>query len=979
MPIITNWLSTLGAVALSLVATFYMATLVRRPDEEFDLENELRLETLSDLLLSSSVNVKTSALKILLGRAAQKDHLSYFCQECLTGDRLKAVVVLNLVAKNPENINLLLELRVDLIIIECLESETKELILKECVMLLFELMAHKDEVKETLVENKVIVSLKRILNARNRDLINWVILVLHNLSVHEPTQKKLLESGVFEMFGGALRLAFGNWTLQKVCFHALVRLLDGQQPAEARILLLSLQDFNIIGLISSSLKQEDPDLVYWALGLMHEFAVKDVFREEFRSLTVCSLNLVRLLCSSEPATAKLVVRVFKFLGIRAPKYIKMLVSMKAVSKVLECLNSDDEDCQYWSLTLMHDFVSIPDAVFEVINSSFFSSLLDLVKCSKSLVPLYVADILSQICSCSGLSVETLLTTDICSSVLELVLRADVELCQVGLTCVYNLSMISPFIILELIYHGGINAVAQALFNMSRKSICAKILCMFAESSIQAQEQIIKEALSPFVFNILMEHVYQSIQDLGLKTNDKNVLENCIDSLETMQNFLMCPSLMIGFLESSTQTTQFLDSIFDLMIIILITETQNADLTCQAIKTLSFLYKFEKARDHLKEEQFIGAVAECLKAAPQIKSFAFSGIAHCIQFEKHLNQDLLPRIWLSCLDKDLDSISAKTIMQSLIYNQVEDFEKTPNIATCNPLSLCYNTCLSFESIKSIYGVDQGKYMFEAVMLTDDLIQVGWATQDCLFDYIFGRGVGDNDSSWACDGVRKRKWHGFKVHSDGEHFGESWSVGDVIGCLINFDSKEILFSVNGKLESAFQIPEKVFYPALSLASNQCCKLQFDNFSFPLLDYMPIIPNIQSKDVKADLQKLDLYIEIHCSIQQNAKFGWKDADNQIYLDVHKKQILFGSKVLCEDVKIEVVEYSILGMGISSQKDGSEHLYFILDGVILSVIQTLDWSVVLKTPFVENLVVYSTRFCDFLMGNVDQDNIKRYLEKFL
>lgn len=55
---------------------------------------------------------------------------------------------------------------------------------------------------------------------------------------------------------------------------------------------------------------------------------------------------------------------------------------------------------------------------------------------------------------------------------------------------------------------------------------------------------------------------------------------------------------------------------------------------------------------------------------------------------------------------------------------------------------------------------------------------------------GVGTGDNNRSWALDGMRKRKWHGADIPWKG-----SWKDGDVIGLAANVDKGMIAVSKNG----------------------------------------------------------------------------------------------------------------------------------------------------------------------------------------
>lgn len=54
-----------------------------------------------------------------------------------------------------------------------------------------------------------------------------------------------------------------------------------------------------------------------------------------------------------------------------------------------------------------------------------------------------------------------------------------------------------------------------------------------------------------------------------------------------------------------------------------------------------------------------------------------------------------------------------------------------------------------------------------------------------------GVGDDESSYAFDGGRARKWNG-----ENTEWGENWMVGDVIGSLIDLEKGEISYWRNQK---------------------------------------------------------------------------------------------------------------------------------------------------------------------------------------
>jgi Kip1 ubiquitination-promoting complex protein 1 len=84
---------------------------------------------------------------------------------------------------------------------------------------------------------------------------------------------------------------------------------------------------------------------------------------------------------------------------------------------------------------------------------------------------------------------------------------------------------------------------------------------------------------------------------------------------------------------------------------------------------------------------------------------------------------------------------------------------------------------FVSIRANVGVFSGCYYYEVMLKTMGLMQIGWSTIQTPFTS--HRGVGDDPTSFAYDGFRVKKWN-----KDNLAYGEAWSIGDVIGTLIDF---------------------------------------------------------------------------------------------------------------------------------------------------------------------------------------------------
>lgn len=92
-----------------------------------------------------------------------------------------------------------------------------------------------------------------------------------------------------------------------------------------------------------------------------------------------------------------------------------------------------------------------------------------------------------------------------------------------------------------------------------------------------------------------------------------------------------------------------------------------------------------------------------------------------------------------------------------------------------------------------------------------------------------GVGDVMPSWAFDGSRRRK----RTRQISNMYGQRWKAGDMVGVLLDIDSKEISFSLNGKdLGPAFTLNDdevRGLYPAASLHFGQAVVFNFGRAPF------------------------------------------------------------------------------------------------------------------------------------------------------
>ncbi|KAK3743920.1 hypothetical protein RRG08_054806 [Elysia crispata] len=118
----------------------------------------------------------------------------------------------------------------------------------------------------------------------------------------------------------------------------------------------------------------------------------------------------------------------------------------------------------------------------------------------------------------------------------------------------------------------------------------------------------------------------------------------------------------------------------------------------------------------------------------------------------------------------------------------DILTSVGILLLDPDKLGITSHSNFSSIKGNCCVYEGKWVYELMLVSKGVMQLGWCTSKCRFTQ--EEGVGDTRDSYAYDGNRLRKWN-----ITTKKYGEPWMSGDVISCAIDCDEGTISFYRNG----------------------------------------------------------------------------------------------------------------------------------------------------------------------------------------
>lgn len=189
--------------------------------------------------------------------------------------------------------------------------------------------------------------------------------------------------------------------------------------------------------------------------------------------------------------------------------------------------------------------------------------------------------------------------------------------------------------------------------------------------------------------------------------------------------------------------------------------------------------------------------------------------------------------------------------------------------------------------TIFGcaLQRGKWYYEAELLTDGVMQIGWANEGFEGSSDTGDGVGDHISSWSYDGVRCQKWNG-----ESSNYGNAWKAGDIVGCFLDLDRFEISFSLNGEdMGVAFQMEHDAsvngYFPAFSLETEEKLKINLGRqaFRYPAnkesIEFTPVALREQMNFTHADAepeQGLDLKLnKVH---EQGKDKNVQDVQEQV-----------------------------------------------------------------------------------------------------
>ncbi|KAJ3007231.1 UNVERIFIED_CONTAM: hypothetical protein HDU68_003633, partial [Siphonaria sp. JEL0065] len=496
-------------------------------------QNGLSLKNLGRLAKSNTIAVRDSALQILLTRAISDDYFGEIMLLCWDPKdsemRDQAICVIQQLSRIESNRPRLVKFGALKMLAHTINSKNSDKTTRNAMVALYRLILNKTHRKVFLVKVGVLDRITDFLTnpGYSNDLRYWSLLVIHQFSLCEHLHPILIFKGLIPILGSMTRSTFGNSNMQKYCLHSLVRLISSLKSTEAASKLQVLLDMNLVSLIGACLKNEDGELVSWAIFLIQEFVTRDVARVEFASVR----GIAKILSDSisHPSSGidsfmpRVTLRTLKCLSLRNEGFQGEVLKAGILKKVVPFLESADNEAQFWAVSLLHDLTgNNNDYHQQFLALKGLDALIRMSNTASTDVCLYVSDILIFLCGV-GQNRQTILQSDILSAVFIFCKSEEPDLQYGGTLLLLNISTFSVESALKIADNDGIEILSELVLASGRQDlqvVGAKALATMARKEYEVHDEIFRQAVQEIVIKI------NSLKYNASSSNDLHTFLEC---------------------------------------------------------------------------------------------------------------------------------------------------------------------------------------------------------------------------------------------------------------------------------------------------------------------------------------------------------------------------------------------------------------------------------------------------------------------
>ncbi|XP_013412494.1 uncharacterized protein LOC106175169 [Lingula anatina] len=563
---------TIKAISLLRRAKFFQ----NKTKPAYEDEKSMTLEEIEGYTKSPNINLRRSAEQLLLEKVLSSAHvLDELLKWCLCGDEneiAKAATVLCVLIKSVDTRGHPWEkpyiLTLAEMILQSLNPQrsykvqaddftVSERIQRLSTCALFELVCDATAQKDFLVANYpdiVPCILHLVVNSRCKEVSRYALFLTHQIAIQESTRQALIDANGVKIVAQSLMIHQGDPMLQRLSLQMLT-VFSTMPESDSKQMLSGIAEEGVIVPTVVCLKSEDPECTYWAVALLHEFAINDVCKGRIIEVYGLLRALSQTLVDSEANQQRLLLRLLCFLAVENETFKNDILQCNdIVSRLPVFYASGDKDVVHWALVLTHDLAMTGKAATtSLLNTcpDLVSAMVPLTAQAEYVLKRLLAETLGFFCSNEHYMLK-IIRNGVLVTILQYATCEDEQLKYWSAAVMLNMAMTSDAVKLEILQAGGLSVIMElaigdhsntqisvmaakslVMLGFTDKPLSISVLCDEDNARVRMNKKIYhlnKPGLNIMVWNTLTaESVAQlhyhinnpwEAQDLGVKIPHK---------------------------------------------------------------------------------------------------------------------------------------------------------------------------------------------------------------------------------------------------------------------------------------------------------------------------------------------------------------------------------------------------------------------------------------------------------------------------
>ncbi|KAJ3275868.1 hypothetical protein HDV01_006734 [Terramyces sp. JEL0728] len=296
-------------------------------------------------------------------------------------------------------------------------------------------------------------------------LVNCQVTSIRNSLIHQFSQTDsvsaiLISKNIMSVLTEMVKLNFSNPTVQKLCFHAIVRILSTIEDENESVQILEgLADLKLISLASGCLRNSDVELASWSIFVLHEYVIRKVKLKEICGIKGFIKIITPLIKNSDTILPRIILRLLKCLCESEKLFYKEIVRAKMLDKIAKTLQGHEEQTMYWALGLLHILAFQMPSQKSIFESGALSAMLAVHDSAMVHIHLYVIEILGVLCT-DPLNIPFLERSKMTERLISYIKFTDYDIKHTAVTVLVNIASVSSTITNQICDLNGVQLLTD---------------------------------------------------------------------------------------------------------------------------------------------------------------------------------------------------------------------------------------------------------------------------------------------------------------------------------------------------------------------------------------------------------------------------------------------------------------------------------------------------------------------------------------